>query len=94
MFLGFPLSLDRETETARSFGVTATLAPVHDRAAVEEAVAALSRQPGGGLITLPDSFNVTHRDVIIAAAARQSEENGPTRARSFDARDDQSKRQT
>jgi putative ABC transport system substrate-binding protein len=33
-------------------------------------VAAQARQPGGGLITLPDSFNVTHRDVIIAAAVR------------------------
>jgi putative ABC transport system substrate-binding protein len=69
MFLSFP-PLDPEIAAARSFGVTATLAPVHDDAAIEEAVAALARQPGGGLITLPDSFNVTHRDVIITAAAR------------------------
>jgi putative tryptophan/tyrosine transport system substrate-binding protein len=72
MFLGFPPSpgLDPEIAAARSFGMTATLAPVHDDAAIEEAIAAQARQPGGGLITLPDSFNVTHRDVIIAAAAR------------------------
>ena len=69
MILSFP-QLDREIEAAQSFGVTATRAPVHDDAGIEEAVAALARQPGGGLITLPDSFNVTHRDVIIAAAAR------------------------
>ena len=55
---------------APSFGVTVTLAPVHDDAAIEEAIAAQAREPGGGLISLPDSFNVTHRDAIIAAAAR------------------------
>jgi putative ABC transport system substrate-binding protein len=57
---------------APSFGVTVTLAPVHDATAIEEAIAAQGREPGGGLICLPDSFNTTHRDVIIAAAARQS----------------------
>jgi putative ABC transport system substrate-binding protein len=66
----FAPPLDREIEAARSFGVTATLAPVHDDATVEKAIATLAGEPGGGLITLPDSFNVTHRDVIIAAAAR------------------------
>jgi len=70
MFLGSALSFDPEIAAARSFGVTATPAPVRDDAAIEEVVAAQARQPGGGLITLPDSFNVTHRDVIIAAAAR------------------------
>jgi putative ABC transport system substrate-binding protein len=63
---------DREIEAAASFGVTVTLAPVHDDAAIEEAIAAQAREPGGGLIILPDGFNVTHRDVIIAAAARHS----------------------
>ena len=38
--------------------------------AIEAAIAAHAREPGGGLICLPDSFIVTHRDVIIAAAAR------------------------
>ncbi len=57
---------------APSFGMTVTLAPVHDDAAVEEAIAAQVREPGGGLICLPDSFNTTHRDVIIAASARRS----------------------
>jgi putative ABC transport system substrate-binding protein len=54
---------------APSFGMTVTLAPVHDDAAIEEAVAAQAREPGGGLISLPDSFNTRHRDVIIAATA-------------------------
>ena len=69
MFQSFP-PLDREIEAARSFGVTATLAPVQDDAVIEEAIAAQARQPGGGLITLPEPFSVTHRDVIIAAVTR------------------------
>ena len=68
----FAPSLDREIEVAWSLGVTVTLAPVHDDAAIEAAIAVQAREPGGGLIILPDSFNVTHRDVIIAAAARHS----------------------
>ena len=54
---------------ASSFRVTVTLAPVRDDATIEEAIAAQAREPGGALISLPDSFNATHRDVIIAAAA-------------------------
>jgi putative tryptophan/tyrosine transport system substrate-binding protein len=54
---------------ASSFKVTVTLAPVRDDATIEEAIAAQAREPGGALISLPDSFNATHRDVIIAAAA-------------------------
>jgi hypothetical protein len=43
---------------------------VHDDAAIDEAIAAQAREPGGGLICLPDSFNNAHRDLIIAAATR------------------------
>ncbi len=57
---------------APSVGVTVTLAPAHDDAGIEEAAAAQAREPGGGVIALPDSFNETHRDVIIAAAAHRS----------------------
>jgi putative ABC transport system substrate-binding protein len=55
---------------APSIAVTVTLAPVHDDVAIEEAIAAQAHGPGGGLIDLPESFSVTHRDVIIASAAR------------------------
>jgi putative tryptophan/tyrosine transport system substrate-binding protein len=62
---------NREIEAAApSFGMTVTLDPVHDEAGIEGATAALAREPGGGLIDLPESFSVTHRDLIIAAAAR------------------------
>ena len=57
---------------APSFGITVALAPVHGDLAIEEAIAAEAHQPGGGLIALPDSFNATHREAIIAAAARHS----------------------
>jgi putative tryptophan/tyrosine transport system substrate-binding protein len=57
---------------APSLGVTITLAPVRDDTDIEEAVADQARQPGGGLLTLPEPFNATHRDVIIAAAARHN----------------------
>jgi putative ABC transport system substrate-binding protein len=53
---------------APALGMTVTLAPVHDHAGIEEAIALQAREPGGGLIDLPESFSVTHRDVIIAAA--------------------------
>ena len=35
---------------APSLGITVTLAPVHDDAGIEEAIAAQAREPGGGLI--------------------------------------------
>ena len=57
---------------APSLGMTVTLARVHDDSAIEETIAAQAREPGGGLIMLPESFTFTHRDVIIAAAARHS----------------------
>ena len=63
--------LNRGIENAaQSLGVTVALAPVHDDAGIEEAIASQAREPGGGLITLPNAFNDTHRAVIIAAATR------------------------
>ena len=61
----------REIEVAAAaLGIAVKLAAVHDDAAIEEVVATQAREPGGGLIILPDSSNEAHRDVIIAAAAR------------------------
>ena len=57
---------------APSLGMTVTLALVHDDPGIEEAIASQAREPGGGLVCLPDSFNITHRDVIIVGAARHS----------------------
>ena len=57
-------------EAGPSVGIKVTFAPVHDEAGIEEAIAAQAREPGGGLVSLPDSFIGSHRDVIIAAATR------------------------
>jgi hypothetical protein len=43
---------------------------VKDDACIDEAIAAQAREPGGGLINLPESFSFIHRDAIIAAAIR------------------------
>ena len=51
--------------------MTTTLAPVSNDAAIEEAVTAQEREPGGGLICVPDSFTITHRVAITASAVRR-----------------------
>jgi putative ABC transport system substrate-binding protein len=67
----YAASLNSAIEAAApSFGITATFAPVHDDGGIEDAIAAHAREPGGGLIALPDTFNVAHRAVISTAAAR------------------------
>jgi putative tryptophan/tyrosine transport system substrate-binding protein len=55
---------------APSLGIAVRITPVHDDAAIEEAIATEAREPGGGVVCLPDPFNVTHANFIIAAAAR------------------------
>jgi putative ABC transport system substrate-binding protein len=55
---------------APSFRMTVKFAPVHDDEGIEEAIGACAREPGGGVIAFPDSFNVAHRDAIITASAR------------------------
>jgi putative tryptophan/tyrosine transport system substrate-binding protein len=55
---------------ARSLKVELIIAPVHSDAEIEAAVIALGREPGGGLVVMPDAFNVSHRASIVLAAAR------------------------
>jgi putative ABC transport system substrate-binding protein len=57
---------------ARSLKVEPIIAPVHSDVEIETAIIALAREPGGGLVVLPDTFNTTHRAPIILAAARNS----------------------
>ena len=58
-------------ETAASlFSVEATAAPVHHAGDIELAISSLVREPGGGLIVLPDAFNASHLKQIIELAAR------------------------
>jgi putative ABC transport system substrate-binding protein len=57
---------------ARSLKVTPIPAPVHSDAEIEMAIIALGREPGGGLVVMPDTFNDVHRALIISAAARHN----------------------
>ena len=53
---------------ASSSGVRVSAAAVHGKDEIEGVIAAQARD--GGLIVMPDPFNTTNRDAIIATAAR------------------------
>jgi len=57
---------------ARSLKVVPIVAPVHSDVEIETAINALGREPGGGLVVMPDFFMFTHRASIISAAARNN----------------------
>jgi putative ABC transport system substrate-binding protein len=57
---------------ARSLKVVPITAPVHSDAEIETALVALGREPGGGLVVVPDIFTLAHRASIISAAARNN----------------------
>jgi len=57
---------------ARSLKVEPIFAPVHGDGEMEAAIIALGREPGGGLVVMPNSFMFTHRAPIISAAARNN----------------------
>ena len=56
--------------SARSLGLQPRASPVHDVREMENAIVTLRRDPGGGLILMPDGFNIVHRNRIIALAAQ------------------------
>jgi putative tryptophan/tyrosine transport system substrate-binding protein len=57
---------------ARSLKVVPIVAPVHSDVEIETAMTALGREPGGGLVVMPDIFTIAHRAPIILAAARNN----------------------
>jgi putative ABC transport system substrate-binding protein len=57
---------------ARSLKVVPIIAPVHSDVEIEAAIIAVRREPGGGLVVIPDAFTTVHRVPIILAAARNS----------------------
>jgi putative ABC transport system substrate-binding protein len=54
---------------AAALGIKLTANPVESIAELESAASALGRDRGGGLIVIPDSFNIVHREQIIELAA-------------------------
>ena len=57
---------------ARALKVVLIPAPVHSDAEIETAIMALGREPGGGLVVMPDTFMNVHRVPIISAVARNN----------------------
>jgi len=57
---------------ARSLKVVLIPAPFRSVGEIETAIIALGREPGGGLVVMPEPFTNTHRAAIIAAVARNN----------------------
>ena len=56
--------------SARALGIEPWAASVSSAADIESAISKFGREPGGGFIMMPDSFNIVHRDRITALAAQ------------------------
>ena len=52
----------------RSVAVDVTAAPGRNTAEIEEAIAKLGHEPGGGLIVAPDAFTVVHHQLLFRLA--------------------------
>jgi putative ABC transport system substrate-binding protein len=48
------------------------IAHIHSDAEIETAIIALGREPGGGLVVVPDGSIAAHSALIISAAARSN----------------------
>ena len=59
-------------DAARSLKVALVAAPVHNDAEIAAVITALGREPGGGLLGMPDNFVEVHRELIISLAARSN----------------------
>jgi putative ABC transport system substrate-binding protein len=57
---------------AAALEVVPIIAPVHGDLDIETAIIALSREPGAGLVVMPDVFTEVHRASTILAAARSN----------------------
>jgi putative ABC transport system substrate-binding protein len=56
--------------SAPAFAVETVSAKVRDGAELQSALASFAGKPDGGLIVLPDIFNTSNREMIVALAAR------------------------
>ena len=55
---------------AASNAIEAIAAPVNDMAELESVVATQAREPNGGIIVMPDTFTIGHREAIASLATR------------------------
>jgi putative ABC transport system substrate-binding protein len=66
----YSLYLRAIEQAAASFAVEPIGHEVHSDTDIERAISTLAREPGGGLIVMPDTFNMVHRQTTIELAAR------------------------
>ena len=57
---------------ASALGVETTTMLVQSDADIEAAITAFAREPGGGVLAIPDSFTTQHRNLLVASVARNS----------------------
>src|SRR6266404_6181116 len=57
---------------ALSLKVEPISSPVYNDAEIETVVTSLGREPGGGLVIMPDNFTINHRAPLILMAARNN----------------------
>jgi putative ABC transport system substrate-binding protein len=57
---------------SRSLKVMPVMAPVRSDTEIETVMTSLGREPGGGLVVMPDSFTIGHRALIISLASRNN----------------------
>jgi len=57
-------------QAAPAFAAESIALEVQTDAEIERAISALAREPGSGLIVMPDTFNMVHRRTTIGLAAR------------------------
>jgi ABC-type uncharacterized transport system substrate-binding protein len=55
---------------ARSLKIASAEAPVHNETEIEAVISSLGREPGSGLLGMPDNFIEIHRAPIISLAAK------------------------
>ena len=55
---------------ARSLGLTPIKGEVHDLDGIETSMAGLAKEPGGGVVVIPDAFFASHSTQIVALAER------------------------
>jgi putative tryptophan/tyrosine transport system substrate-binding protein len=65
-----PLFQDLLRRAAPKFTVELIESPVHDSSDIEAVLTALGREPGGGLILLPDTFLASNLKLILEMTAR------------------------
>jgi putative ABC transport system substrate-binding protein len=70
--LPFQFYLPSIQEAAQSLDVKVSNVPIRAKNEIEGTIAALARNPGVGLILVPDPFNLINRDLIISLATRYS----------------------